>query len=258
MLAIDSSVIGGWLGMLLWPFFRIGGMLMIAPIFGTQLVPARVRLLFSIVLAFVVAPNLPPMPQLELVSLPAFILVAQQTLIGIAMGYVLVVLMQAFVVAGQMIAMHMALGFAQMVDPTNGVSVTVLQQFHLMLVTLLFLAMNGHLVMIEVLVESFYILPVGHGFLSGDALMQVANMGVWMFGAGLLIALPIVASMLVINFSLGVITKAAPQLNIFVIGFPFMLIVGLCMIWVTMNNYLPQFDRYAREALDMMAMLVVR
>lgn len=258
MLAIDSAIIGSWLGTFLWPLFRVGGMLMIAPVFGTQLVPARVRLLFSIVIAMILAPNLPPMPQVELVSVSAFVLVAQQLLIGIAMGFVLVVLLQIFVVAGQMIAMHMALGFAQMVDPTNGVSVTVLQQFHLMLVTLLFLAMNGHLVMIEVLAESFYTLPVGAGFLAVDSLWQLGNLGVWLFAGGLLIALPVVASMLVINFSLGVITKAAPQLNIFAIGFPFMMIVGLTMIWVTMNNYLPEFDRYTREALEIMAGLVAR
>lgn len=258
MLQIDAAVIGSWIGTLVWPFFRIGGLLMVAPIFGTQLVPARLRIILSFVIAMLIAPTLPPAPQLDLISVQAFVLVAQQILIGAAMGFVLVVLLQMFVAAGQIIAMHMGLGFASMVDPANGVSVTVLSQFHLMMMTLLFLVMNGHLVMIEVIAASFEYLPIGAGFLSGNALWHVADLGTWMFGSALLIALPVVASMLIINFSLGVITKAAPQLNIFAIGFPFMLVVGLCIVWVTMNNYLPQFDRYAREGLEMMTSLTQR
>lgn len=258
MLQIDAAVIGGWIGSLMWPFFRIAGLLMVAPIFGTQLVPARVRIILSFVTAMLLAPHLPPVPQIDLISIPAFVLIAQQILIGAAMGFVLVVLLQIFVAAGQIIAMHMGLGFASMVDPANGVSVTVLSQFHLMMMTLLFLVMNGHLVMIEVIAASFYTMPIGTGFLSGNALWVVADLGTWLFGSALLISLPVVASMLVINISLGVITKAAPQLNIFAIGFPFMLVVGLCIVWVTMNNYLPQFDHYAREGLDMMATLTQR
>lgn len=258
MLEVDSTVIGGWLSGMLWPFLRIGGLLMVAPIFGTQLVPARVRIIFAIVFTMALYPHLPEMPKLDLVSVPAFILAGQQILIGAAMGFVLQIFLQMFVVAGQIIAMHMGLGFASMVDPSNGVSVTVLSQFHLMLMTLLFLATNGHLVMLEVLAESFYTLPIGMGFITTNHLWELATWGTWMFGSALLIALPAAASMLIINFSLGVITRAAPQLNIFAIGFPAMLVIGLCIIWVTINSYSLHFDRYASEALEMMAGLVQR
>lgn len=258
MLEVNAAVIGGWVGAIFWPFFRIGALIMVAPLFGTQVVPARVRLIFAIVLTLAVYPVLPPMPKIDLVSLPSFVIVAQQVLIGVAMGLILQVLLQVFVVAGQIAAMHMGLGFASMVDPTNGISVTVLSQFYLMLATLLFLAMDGHLVMIQVLVESFHTLPVGMGFISNNALWQLVSWGSWMFASALLMALPIVASMLIINFSLGVITRAAPQLNIFAIGFPAMLVIGLCIVWVTLNDFAPLFDRYTREALKMMAQIVVR
>lgn len=258
MLEIDSTIIGGWLGTLVWPFIRIGGLFMVAPVFATQLVPARIRLLITVLITYLLAPLLPEMPQLDLVSVPAILLAVQQLLIGAAMGFVLLLLLQMFVVAGQIIALHMGLGFAQMVDPTNGVSVTVLSQFHLMLMTLLFLTMDCHLIMIEVLADSFYTLPVGTGFLSMEAIWKIVMLGTWLFGSALLIALPAAGSMLVINFSLGVITKAAPQLNIFSIGFPFMLIVGLCIVWVTINSYLPLFDQFANEALETMAALVTR
>lgn len=256
MLEIDSSVIGGWIGSGVFPFVRISGFLLVAPVIGTQLVSPRIRIVLCLLLTLILVPTLPPMPVVDSVSLAAFVLIAQQLLIGLAMGFVLQVLLQLFVVAGQMIAMQMGLGFASMVDPANGVSVTVLSQFHLMLVTLLFVAMNGHLAMIEVLAESFYSLPVDGGFYSSNALWRLAGWGSWMFSSALLMALPALASLLIINFSLGVITRAAPQLNIFVIGFPFMLIIGLCIVWFSLQGYLPLFDQFTRQALDMMAFMV--
>ena len=256
MLEIDNSVIGGWIASGLWPFFRITAFLLAAPIVGTRLVPARIRIILGFLITLILVPNLPPMPVIDAVSPAAFIVVLQQVLIGVALGLVLQVLLQIFVVAGQMIAMQMGLGFASMVDPSNGVTVAVLSQFHLMLVTLLFVSMNGHLAMIEILTESFYTLPVGGGFFSRNALWSLVGWGSWMFASALLMALPAVASLLIINFSMGVVTRAAPQLNIFAIGFPFMLVIGLCIIWITSGGYLPLFDQYTRQALDMMAYMV--
>ncbi|MFA7552887.1 MAG: flagellar biosynthetic protein FliR [Spongiibacteraceae bacterium] len=258
MFEIDSALIGGWVGSALWPFFRVGAFFMVAPIFGTQLVPARIRLILAVLMTIALAPNLPPMPSFDTLSLAAFIIVAQQVLIGIAMGFAMQILLQVFVVAGQIIAMHMGLGFASMVDPTNGVTVTVMSQFHLMLITLLFIAMNGHLAMIEVVAESFNALPVGAGFIDSQQLLGLASRGGWLFASALLLSLPAIASLLIFNLSLGVVTRAAPQLNIFALGFPAMLVMGLWVILITMNGYLPLFDRFTREALDVMALLVVR
>jgi flagellar biosynthesis protein FliR len=256
MLELESAVIGNWVGGLLWPFFRIGGFLLASPIIGTQLVPARTRIVLAALITAALAPNLAPMPQIDALSPASFVLVAQQVLIGVAMGFVLQVLWQLFVVSGQIIAMHMGLGFASMVDPSNGVTVPVVSQLHLMLVTLLFLAMNGHLAMIEVLAESFKVLPVGAGFVTNDKLWELAGWASWMFASALLMALPAVASLLIINCSMGVVTRAAPQLNIFAIGFPSMLIVGLGIIWAMLGGYLTLFDQFTRQALDMMASMV--
>ncbi len=256
MFEMDTALIGSWVGSFLLPFFRIGAFFLAAPVFGTQLVPARVRIVMGFLITLALVPNLPEMPAIEALSITTMLLVAQQILIGVAMGFVMQLLLQLFVVAGQIIAMHMALGFASMVDPTNGVTVTVLSQFHLMLVTLLFITMNGHLAMLEVMTESFYALPVGGIFLSNNMLFELAGRASWMFGSALLLALPAIASLMIINYSLGIVTRAAPQLNIFAIGFPFMLVIGLCILWATMGGYLPLFDRFTREALDMMAFLI--
>jgi flagellar biosynthetic protein FliR len=145
--------------------------------------------------------------------------------------------------------MQMGLGFASMVDPANGVSVPVLGQFLLMLVTLLFLAMNGHLVVFEVLAESFVTLPVGEGLLL-DHYWTMAGKLTWVIGAGLLMALPVVTALLIINLAFGVMTRAAPQLNIFSIGFPLTLVLGLFIFWLGVSDFLAHFQVFTSEALQ--------
>jgi flagellar biosynthetic protein FliR len=158
---VDASIIGGWVGSLIWPFIRISSFFMVAPVFGAQLVPMRIRIILSLLMSMIIAPHIPAVPIIDTLSVENVVIVAQQILIGIGMGFVLQFLLQMFVMAGQMIAMKMGLGFASMVDPTSGVSVPVVSQFHLLMVTLLFLVINGHLVMIDVLAASFYAIPIG-------------------------------------------------------------------------------------------------
>jgi len=256
MLQFDVAALQHWLNQFLWPLLRVSGFFIAAPIFGTQIVPPRIRLLLSLLLTMTIAPTLQGLPTPDFLSPQAVVLVAQQVLIGIALAFFLQVLLHTFVMAGQMIALTMGLGFASLNDPVNGVSVTVISQFYLMLASLLFLGMNGHLVMIEVLVESFRALPVGMEVGAGR-LHMLLGWGSWMFGAALLMSLPAVTALLIINCSLGVVTRAAPQLNIFAIGFPLMLALGLLIMWANMASVLPQFERYSGEALAVMRQWVM-
>jgi len=251
MLQLDIAALQFWLNQFLWPLLRVSGFFMAAPIFGTQIVPPRIRLLLALLLTMAIAPTLRGLPTPDFLSPLAIVLAAQQLLIGVALAFFLQVLLHTFVMAGQMVAMTMGLGFASMNDPVNGVSVTVISQFYLMLASLLFLGMNGHLVMVEVLVESFRALPVGAA-IGPHRLQMLLGWGSWLFGASLLMALPAVTALLIINISLGVITRAAPQLNIFAIGFPLMLVLGLLILWANMASVLPQFERYSGEALAVM------
>ncbi|HET8710054.1 MAG TPA: flagellar biosynthetic protein FliR [Spongiibacteraceae bacterium] len=255
MIEFDIAALQHWLNQFMWPLMRISGFCMVAPIFGAALVPPRVRLLFSLLLTLLIAPVVHDLPRPDFLSPASVILVAQQLLIGIGLAYFLQVLMQAFVTFGQIVAMQMGLGFASLNDPVNGVSVTAVSQLYLMLVTLLFLAVNGHLVMIDVLVESFRTLPVGAD-IGGARLQALLGWVSWMFAAGLLMALPAVTALLIINCSLGVITRAAPQLNIFAIGFPLMLVLGMLILWASIASVLPNFERYNHEALEAMRMWV--
>src|SRR5690606_22315458 len=198
MLALSDAQISAWVGQFLLPRFRIAALLMSMPIIGTQLVPMRIRLYLALAIAVVLVPGLPAVPEVEALSGQALILIAEQILIGVMLGFVLQLFSQVFIVSGQMLAMQMGVGFASMVDPANGVSVPVLGQFFNMLVILLFLAMNGHLVVLEILTESFITLPVGGG-LSTNHYWEVAGKLGWVLGAGLLLVLPAITALLVVN-----------------------------------------------------------
>ena len=256
MLQWTSAETMAWVGHFIWPFFRVGAFFMAVPIIGTQLVPMRVRLMLALVITFACLGIVPAMPAVDPLSIAAYFVVGQQIIIGVAMAFVLQLLMQVMVVAGQFIAMQMGLGFASMVDPVNGVSVAVLSQFYLMLAILLFLAMGGHLVMIEVLVESFRVMPVSQGLPDASFFGQLAQWGAWMFVAAVVIALPAVTALLIVNFAFGVMNRAAPQLNIFSLGFPFTMLCGLLIVWVTLNGFVPQFQDVTGEALTMMRQLI--
>lgn len=249
LLALSDAQIGGWVGSFLLPLFRIAALLMSMPIIGTQLVPTRIRLYLALALTVVLVPGLPAAPAVEGISLQALVLVAQELLIGVMLGFALQLFFQAFVVAGLIIATQMGLGFASTVDPANGISTAVVGQFLTMLVTLLFLAMNGHLVVIEVLTESFVTLPIGGGFLVGHYWEVAGKLG-WVLGAGLLLVLPAITALLVVNLAFGVMTRAAPQLNIFSIGFPLTLVIGLVIFWIGLADILGQYQTLAGEALQ--------
>ncbi len=251
MLQLDIVSLQHWISQFLWPFMRISGFFMGAPLLGAEVVSPRVRLMLALLITLAIAPVLHNLPNSDPLSPIGVVLIAEELLIGVGLAFFVQILLHAFVMSGQIIAVTMGLGFASLNDPVNGVSVTVISQIYLMLATLLFLSINGHLVMIEVLVESFQTMPVGATLESGH-LQTLLGFGSWMFGAALLMALPAVTALLIINCSLGVITRAAPQMNLFAIGFPMMLVLGLLIMWVSMSSVLPQFDRYSGEALQAM------
>ncbi|AKV07449.1 MULTISPECIES: flagellar biosynthetic protein FliR [Pseudomonas] len=251
LLQLTDTQISTWVASFILPLFRIGAVLMTMPIFGTTLVPTRVRLYFALAITVVVVPGLPPMPQVHALDLSALLLIAEQIIIGALMGLSLQLFFQAFVVAGQIISIQMGMGFASMVDPTNGVSAAVIGQFLTMLVTLLFLGMNGHLVVFEVLTESFTTMPVGSAMLINH-FWELANKLGWVLGAAMLLVMPAITALLVVNIAFGVMTRAAPQLNIFSIGFPLTLVLGLVIFWVGLGDILNQYQPLATEALQLL------
>lgn len=240
-----------WLSNFLWPFIRISGFILVMPIIGTRLVSPYVRAGLVTLITFAVIPGLPPMPQVDLLSIQTYSIAAEQLMIGISMAFLVQILFQIFILAGQMIAMQMGLGFASMVDPANGVFVAIISQFYLMLTTLVFMAMNGHLVAIEVLVESFQVLPVSTEW-QFNGIYHIAASGSWLFASAVFVALPAVTAILTINFAFGIMTRAAPQLNVFSLGFPFTMLMGLLILWIGLSGFLPQYNSLVTECLTLL------
>ena len=240
-----------WLATLLWPFMRIGAMFAAVPIFSSRSVPVRIRVLLAFLISWMLIPVIPEPPVVELISAQALLISIHQVLIGIAMGFILQLVFAAFVIAGQSIAMAMGLGFASMIDPQNGMQVPVISQTFLIMATLIFLSLNGHLVLIEVLANSFQNLPVGMLVPSREGLWQLVTWGSNMFAGGMLIALPAVAALLLVNLAFGVTTRAAPQLNIFAVGFPVMIMVGLSFLILTLPTITAHLSRLMMEAFDL-------
>jgi len=253
ILSFSGAQISGMLGHYLWPLFRVTSFFMVMPFVGSRLVPVRIRMGLSLLVTLLIVPMLPPVPDIDALSLASLPIIAQQIFIGGLLGFSLVLFVQVFVVAGQFISMQMGLGFASMIDPANGISVPVLSQIFLIAVTLLFFLMNGHLVVIETFVASFHAWPISATFFSGngftpEAIWAVVHRISWLFSAALILSLPAVTAVFIVNIAFGIMTRAAPQMNIFSLGFPISLIFGLFIVWVSMTNMLPQFQKISENA----------
>jgi flagellar biosynthetic protein FliR len=246
-----------WLATLLWPFMRIGAMFASAPIFSARSVPVRIRILLAFFIAWILVPVIPKPPAVDLISGEALIISISQILIGLAMGFILQMVFSAFVIAGYSIATAMGLGFASMIDPQNGVQVPVISQAFLIMATLVFLALNGHLIFIEVLASSFNSMPIGAVSVSKESLWQLVTWGGDMFAGGMLIALPAVAALLLVNLAFGVTSRAAPQLNIFAVGFPIMIMIGLAFIILTLPTITSHLSRLLTQAIDLIQTHIV-
>lgn len=225
------------------PFARIGALLMTMPVVGTRIVPARVRLVAAFLITLIVVPLLPPLNVSQSLSFATVMLIVQELLLGVAIGFAFQIVFQVFVLSGQFMALKMGLGFASMNDPANGVQTTVISQFFLMLVTLLFIAVNGHLILIELICTSFRTLPPTEFSFSALQAYQMANLGGWLFASALILSMPVLTALLVINIAFGIMSRAAPQLNIFAVGFPFTLICGMFLIWKGLSAIEVQFEQ---------------
>ncbi|MCW8934391.1 MAG: flagellar biosynthetic protein FliR [Gammaproteobacteria bacterium] len=256
MLAISTEQIAIWLGSFFWPFVRIGSMMMAAPVFGARMLPVRIRLFMALSISVLTVPLLPPVPAVDPISLAAAGILFQQILIGIATGLIIQMVFQSLVIAGEAIANGMGLGFARMVDPANGVQVPVISQFFVVLATLLFVILNGHLLLIQLMVRSFEILPIAETGLSLPAIKAVVSWASQMFVGGLMIGLPAVTALMVVNIAMGVITRAAPQLNIFAVGFPLMILLGFIFLAATLPSVFSLFTQLLMDAFEDIAQMM--
>lgn len=248
---LSSAQMGAWVGGFGWPFMRIGAMLMANPVFGSRSVPVRVRIILALVLTLVVSPHLPTLPDVDMFGSQGLLISLHEILIGLTIGFSFQLVFAAFVMAGDYIANAMGLGFASMVDPVNGVNVPIVSQFLLIVTFLLFFAFGGHAVLIEILVTSFIAVPVGLPDIDPERALVVATWASRMFGMAVLVSIPVVAFLLLVYVALGVMTRAAPQLNIFSVGFPLTIFAGFVALILALPAVGDRFSSAMLQGLNM-------
>ncbi|MGF1698149.1 flagellar biosynthetic protein FliR [Vibrio kyushuensis] len=235
MVNLTFAEITSIIGQLWWPFFRFSAAFMAMPFFGNAFMPNRARILLALIISFIAAPLLPPMPAVDPISVHAVAIALEQIAIGTLLGISLHFLFAAMAMVGQIISMQMGLGMAMMNDPANGITVALIGNYFLMFTTLMFLSLDGHLVALDIIVQSFDRFPVGSG-ISETSLRYFIGLFSWMMTAAVSIALPTIAAMLTVNLTFGVMNRAAPSLNVFALGFPMSMILGLCAVLLSLSG----------------------
>ncbi|MES2104184.1 MAG: flagellar biosynthetic protein FliR [Pseudomonadota bacterium] len=250
MVTFTSNALIGLILSFIWPLTRILGMIVIAPPFGNSTVPVQVKLVLGIMLAMIVAPTIPALDVADPLSLTGIMILSQQFVIGIAMGFVIRVIFSGIEMAGEVIGLTMGLGFASFFDPQTQGRTNAISQFLVLMATLLFVTMNVHLSMLATLVESFTTIPISTSLTTGFNFQRLAIWGEQIFIYGMRLSLPIVAALLITNIALGILTRAAPQLNLFGIGFPITIGVGFLMVGLILPYLMLPIETMFRQSIE--------
>lgn len=234
MLTFGEAQLIDWISPLLWPFLRVLAVFTTMPVFGQRVVPLRVRIGLAGLIAFAAQALLPEMPRVALDSPAAFVAVAQQLLVGMSIGFAVRIVFAAIEFAGELVGLQMGLNYAGFFDPATGGQTTATSRFFGTTVAFLFVIVNGHLLVIAAVVQSFQTFPVGPEPFAFLRAVRPETWGAEIFRLGLWIALPLIAMLLFVNLVLGVISRVAQQMNVFAIGFPITLGVGLLGVLLTL------------------------
>lgn len=250
MLTLSSADVHHWAAALLWPLTRILGLMAASPLFGHASVPNSVKLGLGVLLAMIMAPLVPPEQALDPASMAGLLILVQQLLIGLGMGFTVRIVFAAVEMAGEISSMTMGLGFATFFDPNSRGNTSAISQFLALLATMAFISTNLHLVLLSALAESFVTLPISSQPVNGGGFHQLALWGGKIFSTGLHLALPVIAALLITNVALGILTRAAPQLNIFGIGFPVTLGIGLLAISMVLPYLAAPFQQWFLQGIE--------
>jgi flagellar biosynthesis protein FliR len=234
MLTFTEAQVLEWITPILWPFLRVLALFGALPVFAQRGVPARVRVALAFLIAFCAQASLPPMPVIALDAAPAALAVLQQVLIGVSLGFAVRVVLAGVEFAGEIIGLQMGLNFAGFFNPATGGEATATSRFFGVAVAWLFIVTGGHLITIAAVVESFRAFPVGPDPFAFLRAVQPQLWGAEVFRLGLWIALPMIAMLLFVNLVLGIVSRVAQQMNIFSIGFPITVSVGLVGMLLTL------------------------
>lgn len=237
---------------LLWPLSRILALIATAPILGNPSVPIRTKLGLAILITLLVAPTLDELPQVDPASEIGLLIIVQQVIIGTAIGFTMRIVFVAIEMAGEIIGLQMGLGFATIIDPQNSGQIPLIGRFLGLIASLAFLAINGHLIMIALISQSFNTLPISTTGVTAPIFGALADWGKAIFLSGLQLSLPVLTALLITNLTLGILSRAAPQLNIFAVGFPLTIAIGWLVLALTLPYFTPILEHIFHNGFNVM------
>jgi flagellar biosynthetic protein FliR len=239
MISLTEAQVVALMSPLIWPFLRVLAVFTSAPIFSSRAFPVRARIGLALLIAIAAQPSLSGQPVISITGPEAFGAVAQQLGIGLAIGFTVRLVFSAVELAGEVVGFQMGLNFAAFFNPSLNTQSSAVASFFGQMSTFLFIVMNGHLLVLMAIIKSFDAFPVDQNFLEAVRQLKLYSLGADLFASGLWIALPMLGMMMFVNLGLGIVSRVAPQMNIYAIGFPITLTVGLIGITVT----LPMLDQ---------------
>jgi len=254
MISVSTAQLNAWLAAFAWPLARILALIASAPVIGNPSLPASVKIGLGLLLTFLVAPLVPSPAGIDPASASGLLILAQQVLIGLAMGFAMQVVFWAAEMAGEFIGLQMGLGFATLYVASVPGFIPIMGQYLGIVVSLAFLAVDGHLLLVSALVESFQVLPLAP-LSAPSGLRALVEWGGSIFSFSLALSLPLLAALLITNLALGILTRAAPQLNIFAVGFPLTILIGILGLVLALPYFAPTLERLFMDGLAAMLRL---
>ena len=255
MISFSEAQLVTWLSPIIWPFLRVLALFTSSPVFSSRAFPVRARIALAFFVALAAQPFLGNQPVISLNGPDAMGAVVQQVGVGLAIGFAIRLVFSAVELAGEVIGFQMGLNFASFFDPSLNTQSSAVARFFGQMAIFLFIVMNGHLLVLLAVVKSFNSFPVDQNFLDALNHMKVLDLGIDLFASGLWIALPLVGMLMFANLALGIVSRVAPQMNIYAIGFPITLTVGLVGLAATLPMLDQPFLALMTRAIDIFAVI---
>lgn len=253
MISLTESQLVAWLSPMMWPFLRILAVFTAAPIFSSKAFPLRAKIALAMFIAYAAQPSLQGQAIISITGPHAVGAIVQQVGIGLAIGFTVRLVFSAVELAGDVVGFQMGLNFASFFDPSLNTQSSAVARFFGQMTAFLFVVMNGHLMVLMAVLKSFEAFPIDQNFLEALAKMKLYALGADLFASGLWISLPMVGMLMFVNLALGIVSRVAPQMNVFSIGFPITLAVGLIGITVTLPMLDQPFMALMERAVDIFA-----
>ena len=253
MISLTEAQLVAWISPILWPFLRILAVFTAAPVLSSRAFPMRAKIGLAFLIALASQPSLPDSGVVSITGPDALGAVVQQVAVGLAIGFAVRLVFAAFELAGQVVGFQMGLGFAAFFDPSSSAQSSAMGRMYANLAALLFVVLNGHLLLVMAVTHSFTAFPVNQNFLQALGTMQLHTLGANLFASAFWMSLPVVAMLLFANLALGIVSRVAPQMNIYAIGFPVTLVVGLLGVAATLPMLEQPFAGLMEQVLELFA-----